>query len=182
MAGSPGSHMCAPGRCRRSQVRSRTEVRSRHQLRFAPGQPRTGGSGEAPAWNSGKARVLPVLIYGEPRKKASNRHHNFRGLAPTGPRLFPRSRSMASPGRKHQIDITTSEARPRRRPAGTRWRRPAPQAWSAAMPRARATSRWTPKPVGPLPQYSRPVSQAVPAMSRWAHGLPSVNSSRKDAA
>ena len=40
----------------------------------------------------------------------------------------------------------------------------------AARSRARRTSSRTPKPVAPLPTYSRPVSQAVPAMSRCAQG------------
>ena len=38
-------------------------------------------------------------------------------------------------------------------------------------------------PVAPLPTYARlSWSQAVPAMSRWTHGLPSTNSSRNEAA
>ena len=45
-----------------------------------------------------------------------------------------------------------------------------------------AMSSRTPKPVAPLPTYARPASQAVPAMSRWAHGCSSTNSSRKEAA
>jgi len=48
--------------------------------------------------------------------------------------------------------------------------------------RASRTSNRTPKPVAPLPTYSRPTSQAVPAMSRWAQGLSSTNSSRNEAA
>ena len=47
---------------------------------------------------------------------------------------------------------------------------------------ARSISSRTPKPLGPLPTYSRPTSQAVPAMSRWAQGFSSTNSSRKEAA
>ena len=48
--------------------------------------------------------------------------------------------------------------------------------------RARSMSSLTPNPVGPFPTYSRPTSHAVPAMSRWTHGLPSTNSSRNDPA
>ncbi len=47
---------------------------------------------------------------------------------------------------------------------------------------ASPTSRRTPKPVGPLPAYSRSESQAVPAMSRCTQGFPSTNSSRKEPA
>ena len=43
-------------------------------------------------------------------------------------------------------------------------------------------SRRTPKPLASLPVYSRPTSQAVPAMSRWAQGVSPTNSSRKAAA
>lgn len=65
------------------------------------------------------------------------------------------------------------------RPSG-RPERGRPQA--PARSRASSTRRRTPKPVGPLPTYSRPTSQAVPAMSRWTHGLSSTNSSRNSAA
>ncbi len=56
-----------------------------------------------------------------------------------------------------------------------------PEAY-AARSRARRTSSLVAKPLAPLPTYSRPVSQAVPAMSRWTQGTPSVNSSRKEPA
>ena len=41
---------------------------------------------------------------------------------------------------------------------------------SGGQSRARRTSSRTPNPLAPLPTYSRPVSQAVPAMSRCAQG------------
>jgi len=52
----------------------------------------------------------------------------------------------------------------------------------AARSRASRTSKRTPNPVAPPPTYSRPTSQAVPAMSRWAQGVSSTNSSRNEAA
>ena len=48
--------------------------------------------------------------------------------------------------------------------------------------RASSTRRRTPKPLASLPVYSRPTSQAVPAMSTWAQGVSPTNSSRKEPA
>ena len=48
--------------------------------------------------------------------------------------------------------------------------------------RESATRSRTPKPVGPLPAYSRSESHAVPAMSRCTHGFSSTNSSRNEPA
>lgn len=64
-------------------------------------------------------------------------------------------------------------------PAAARGRAAADQ---PARSRASLTSRRTPNPLAPLPTYSRPTSQAVPAMSRWTQGRPSTNSSRNEAA
>ena len=47
---------------------------------------------------------------------------------------------------------------------------------------ASSTSNRTPYPLASVPVYSRPTSQAVPAMSMWAQGVSSTNSSRKEAA
>ncbi len=48
--------------------------------------------------------------------------------------------------------------------------------------RASSTRRRTPKPLASLPVYSRPTSQAVPAMSTCAQGVSPTNSSRKEPA
>ena len=55
----------------------------------------------------------------------------------------------------------------------------------AAQPRSRrasATSVWTPQPEPPLPAYGLPLSHAVPAMSRCAHGTSPTKRSRNSAA
>jgi hypothetical protein len=100
------------------------------------------------------------------------------------PSVFPELRLDADQVQVSEEEILADLLYPARpdAPARTGGRPERVRRQAPARVRARSTRRRTPKPVGPLPTYSRPTSHAVPAMSRWTHGLSSTNSSRNSAA
>src|SRR5215211_8012424 len=85
--------------------------------------------------------------------------------------VFPEIRPDAEEFEVSEEEILADLAYPAPAPARSSGRPERARPQAPARSRASSTRRRTPKPVGPLPTYSRPTSHAVPAMSRWTHGL-----------